>query len=259
MTTALQPVVKLARRATRGFLFRKTLPADFGSEKIYVSSLADIRVLMPGMKHSSGDLFDVVRRYVSPGDVVWDVGSNLGILTFSAAMRVGTGGQVYSIEADTRFADVQTRTLRHFTESAGAVTILCAAVADRPGVLDLVIPRNGWARNHLAVVEGNRAEGVEMTKQVVSLTLDWLLERWSPPDFVKIDIEGAEMLAVEGGSRLFTEVRPTAYIECCDDNADAMTAFFRERDYRLYELGPSGEERPIERFAFNTVVKPREA
>ena len=251
-------LVNLARRLTGCLLFRKTLPSDFGRQKIIVTSRSDIRLLVPGWEMPAGDLFRVVRRYVAAGDVVWDIGSNLGILAFSSAVRVGVNGQVFSLEADPRYADIQTRTLKQFTDNAGAVSILCAAVSDRSGVMDLVIPKKGHARNHLAIVGGNQAGEAEMKKQVVTVTLDWLLEHWKAPDFLKMDVEGAELLAVTGGNRLFSEVRPVCYIECSPENAGAMTGFFKKHRYRLFSLDGTGEEKPIDRFEFNTVARPGE-
>jgi len=37
-----------------------------------------------------------------------------------------------------------------------------------------------------------------------------------------------------------------------------MTIFFKERDYLLYSLDGLGNETLVDRFAFNTVVKPKE-
>jgi FkbM family methyltransferase len=213
---------------------------------------------MPGLERSVGDLFRVVNNYVSEGDTVWDIGSNLGIFTFCSAVKVGVSGRVYSLEADPEYADIQSQTLRTFTKHSGQVSILCAAVADKSGVLDLVIPRQGHSRNHLAVVSGNSADTAEMTKQVLTLTLDWLLNHWSPPRFIKIDVEGAELLAVNGGNKLFDEIRPTGYIECSAENRESMTAFFKERNYLLYSLDKSGNETLVDTFVFNTVVKPKE-
>lgn len=254
----MQILIKIARAITGPFVFRKTLPRSFGRQKIYVSSRADIRLLAPGLHKSAGDLFMVVNNYVSPGSVVWDIGSNLGILSFCSASKVGTNGKVYSLEADPRYADIQSKTLRSLSSEMGKMSILCAAVANRSGILDLIIPKKGHARNHLSIVEGNSAGEADMTKQVVTLTLDWLLEHWSPPNFIKIDVEGAELLAIEGAKKLFSEVRPIGYIECSAANAESLTNFFTALDYDLFRLGSAGEEIPTNSFAFNTIVKPRE-
>ena len=258
-TTAMIPsLIKAARAFTGPLVFRKKLPKDFGRERIYVTSRSDIRLLAPGLQRSAGDLFLVVRNYVIPESVVWDIGSNLGILTFCSAMKVGTEGEVYSLEADPHYADLQSRTLRGFSSTAGKVSILCAAIADQAGILDLAISKKGHARNHLNIIGGSLVGDTDMTKQVVTLTLDWLLEYWSPPNFIKLDVEGAEKLAIEGGKSLFSEVRPTGYIECSPENADSLTKFFTDLDYALYTLGPTGEEKPTNRFAFNTIIKPKE-
>jgi FkbM family methyltransferase len=253
-----ETIVKLLRKLTEPFLFHKRLPGQFGNHRILVTSRSDIRLLAPGLEQAAGDLFHVVGKYVSEGDTVWDIGSNLGILTFCSGVKVGPKGHVYSLEADPRYADIQSRTLRNFTENSGKISILCAAVADRSGVLDLVIPKKGHARNHLGVVAGNSAGEAEMTKQVVTLTLDWLLDFWSAPDFIKVDVEGAEVLVTRGAEKLFSEIRPVCYIECSPENSEAMTRFFKERDYLFFSLDDAGGEHPIDRFQFNTVAKPRE-
>jgi FkbM family methyltransferase len=253
-----QSLVKVVRKVTSSFLFKKTLPPDFNREKIIVSSRSDIRLLAPGLEQAAGDLFTVVRKYVSPNDVVWDIGSNLGIFTFCSAIKTQRNGSVFSLEADSRYADIQSQTLKTFSEEAGTVSILCAAVADQLGILELLIPKKGHARNHLKVVTGNSAGETDMSKQVVTVTLDWLLQYWSPPNLIKIDVEGAELLAVTGGEKLFSECRPTGYIECSPENSEALTDFFKSHDYLLFSLNVHGEEQPIQRFAFNTIVKPKE-
>ncbi|MBK8095019.1 MAG: FkbM family methyltransferase [Verrucomicrobiaceae bacterium] len=251
-------IANLARTLTGAFVFRKTLPAEFGSERLYVTSRSDIRLLVPGWKETAGDLFRVVNRYVSPGDTVWDIGSNLGILAFCAALKSGAQGLVYSLEADPRYADIQTRTRRNFTPHTAQISILCAAAADQLGILDFVIPKNGHARNHLAVVDGNAATESEMTKQVMTVTLDWLLTYWNAPQFIKIDIEGAEWLAMLGASKLITKIRPRCYIECNEENATAMTQLFVANKYLLFSLDKAGNEQPVQRFEFNTIAIPVE-
>lgn len=252
----LKQFAMLARKLTGSIVYLKRLPADFGGHKIYVTSRADINMLAPGMQRAASDLFMVVRKYVHEGQIVWDIGSNLGILSFSSAIQVGRFGSVYSLEANPRYADIQTRTLKTFTRDAGRVTVLCAAVADKMGLLELVVPKNGHARSHLSVVDGDSAGDIESLQQVVSLTLDFLLDHWPPPDFVKIDIEGAESLAVNGANKLFTDIRPVAYIECAACNSAHLTRFFRDRNYGLYWLDESGLEKPIESFRHNTLVRP---
>jgi hypothetical protein len=48
---------------------------------------------------------------------------------------------------------------------------------------------------------------------VASITLDTLLERYGPPDFIKIDTEGHEVEVLRGGARLFAEHHPAIIVE----------------------------------------------
>lgn len=54
------------------------------------------------------------------------------------------------------------------------------------------------------------------------LTLDVILESQPAPDFVKMDIEAAELLALQGATRLIQEARPVYYIETGDDSLPAL-------------------------------------
>jgi len=243
---------------TGRFVFRKRLPDKFGSARIYVTSRSDIRLLMPGWKDSAGDLLLVAERYIRHGCCVWDLGSNLGIFSFCAAFKSGSSGQCYSLEPDPKYAELQNRTLSRLPSGYAQVTVLCAAIASEMALLELANPRNGHARNHLTILPGNLATETESTKQVVSITGDFLAKHWKKPDFVKMDVEGAELLALEGMPLLLEKARPVFYVEVCEDNRKQASALFRKLNYRMFRLASDGTEEAVESCAFNTIAKPAE-
>ncbi len=249
-------IVSAARAVTGGIVFRKKLPAGFGGARVYVTSRSDIRLLKPGWEASAGDLLTVAGRYVRPGSCVWDLGSNLGIFSFCAAFKSGSAGQCYSLEADPRYAELQNRTSASLPSGYAPVKVLCAAIAGESGVMELAIPRKGHARNHLAVVSGNSAGETESTKQVVTVTGDFLANHWKQPDFVKMDVEGAELMALEGSTRLLETARPVFYIEVGEETQKQVTAIFHRLDYRLFRLAADGKEEAIESCVFNTLARP---
>ncbi len=251
-------IIKCLRKYAGRFLYAKRLPNDFGNVKILVTCRSDIRLLRPGLEHCLGDLFTVLRKYVKKDDVVWDVGSNLGVLAFGASQLVGKKGAVYSVEADPKYADIQTETIRKYLGSDSKVVVLCAAAADKVGVLDFVIPKKGHSRNHLAAVAGNSAGEMEMLKQVVTLPLDFLLDEWRAPDFIKIDVEGAELMLLEGAHKLFETSRPICYIECSSQNSEELTAYFKAKNYRLFSIDLDGVEVELQQAKFNSIAKPEE-
>jgi len=243
----------VARRVTRGMVFRKRLPATFGGGRFYATSRVDIRLLLPGVEPR--DLLEVAERYVQPGNVVWDIGSNLGIFSWCAAWKAGQSGRVYTLEADYYYAELQHRTARQLGSSYAPVVPLCAAAAAEPGILDLAISARGESRNHLVSVADHDRGGSRTIKSVVALTGDFLSQHWQRPDFVKIDIEGAELLFLTGATKLLESHRPLIYIEVSSSNKQDVTRVFKQHDYRLFKLD-GGREVPIERCEFNTLARP---
>ncbi|XAL99816.1 FkbM family methyltransferase [Phycisphaeraceae bacterium D3-23] len=66
-----------------------------------------------------------------------------------------------------------------------------------------------------------------------------LLASFPAPDFVKIDIEGAEVMAIRGGERLLRDIRPVFYIEVGQHVSDEMLSIFREARYAAFD--PKGK------------------
>jgi FkbM family methyltransferase len=255
---AMLQLAGLARQLTGSFTFRKRLPAAFGRARIRVTARSDVRLLVPGFARSAADLFTVAGSYVRPGDCVWDIGSNLGIFSFCAAWKAGPQGKVFSLEADPYYVELQHKTARTLACDYAPVIPLCVAVADGISILELAIPKRGHSRNHLRIVAGNDAGETQTIKHVVTITGDFLLEHWPKPDFVKVDIEGAELLFLSGAGKLLATARPSFYIEVGEAERDKITNLFRVQNYALFELSANGEEKSVERCAFNTLAKPAE-
>lgn len=245
------------RSATSGWVFSKRLPQPFDRASMLVAPRADLGHLRIGWGSPMRTLFHVVDLCVRPGDVVWDVGSNLGAFSIAAAVRAGRDGAVYSIEADPRYASLQQRSAMSLDPSCASMSILCAAAGDRAGLQDFVVVRKGHARNHLAGVSGNEAGEEEFRRPVVCLTLDSLLDSWRTPSVVKIDVESAEHLVLRGSARLLREVRPRIYLESSHENHDELDSVLRERGYRYFKLAGSAWT-PTDSLAFNSLVVPEE-
>jgi hypothetical protein len=95
--------------------------------------------------------------------------------------------------------------------------------------------------------------GVRAERTIATLTLDILLDCTFKPDFIKIDVEGAEKMVLDGGSRTLCTARPILYVEVSAGNCDAVTAILRSHQYRLVD---GNTRRPIECCSFNTLAFP---
>ena len=237
------------------FRFAKRLPAEFGGERMFVNGRADIRVFKPGWRGCAHDLQLVGRNIVKPGMCVWDIGANLGIMSIFAASKVGSGGAVYALEADPYYAHQIFSTSRKLSNAYQPINVLCAAIADRTGVLDFGVSKRGHARNRLIDYADDSFQ-VEARKMVPALKGDELLETWRAPDFIKMDVEGAELDVLGGCDSLLSTVRPIFYIEVSPENQESVSNLFRRYNYSIFHLLGDGSERPVDTCSFYTIARP---
>ncbi|MEO7657690.1 MAG: FkbM family methyltransferase [Sphingomicrobium sp.] len=177
------------------------------------------------------DLIELARRSVSPGMIVWDIGANCGTFAFSCDLAA----QVVAVEADPFLVTLLRRS------AAGArvpVSVLEAAVSDTVGTAEFSVAARGRASNHLTVVAGYSQSGGERSRvEVRTVTLDSMIDEWGRPDFIKMDIEGAEQMALKGAERLLSEVRPAIYLEVSDETQASLRTTLEQAHYAIEERG----------------------
>lgn len=155
---------------------------------------------------------ELVRRHVRAGDTVLDIGANIGFFTVNLAAMVGDRGKVYAFEPSPRVAGLLESSV-HENGFDGRVEVARAAVAERPGRLDLFLghdPLNLSGSYLVRTAAPPEDPGEVLAVPVVQLDAEPLRR---PVAFIKIDVEGAEPLALRGGERLLREDRPTILAE----------------------------------------------
>jgi hypothetical protein len=70
---------------------------------------------------------------------------------------------------------------------------------------------------------------------VPMLALDTLLGDFPPPQFLKVDIEGAELLLLAGASRVLSDVKPIILIEVNDATWPGASSTLRMAGYDLFD------------------------
>jgi len=241
-------------RMSRNRVLRKRLPADLGGARLYVTPDAGLRFWKPGLE---SDLFDFAREFVKPGDTVWDVGANVGLFSAAAAARAGAAGKVLAIEADMWLVGLLRRTSAGLGTGNARMEVLPAAVYDTNGIASFHIAERARASNFLATVSGqSQTGGVREAVQVVTVTLDWLMEQTGTPQVMKVDVEGAEASVFRGAERVLREARPVILCEVQDASREEMTALFRRHNYALYDW-ESKPRQTVEQTTYNTLAIPR--
>jgi len=195
------------------------------------------------------------RRRLKPGMVVADIGANIGFHALHAAVLVGKTGSVIAVEPDPGNVALLELSLS-VNGPLLVVELIEAALSDAPGELvesDLGNAANSGARfthRDRAVLERLVHGASPIFRKVSALRWDdRFLDR--KIDFVKIDIEGYEPVAMRGMEQSLARHRPVILSEFAPSNLrdiggmapDEYLAWFRERRYECAVLDEStGDE-----------------
>lgn len=134
-----------------------------------------------------------IQNAVKEGDVVIDIGANIGYFTVLLANLVGPKGKVYAFEPDPRNVELLQRTI----EKNGWTNVIVEqkAVSNKAGEL-LLYQTQSWSANTLVPHENIS------TVKVPVVTLDEFLANEDHVNFVKIDTDGSEPFVIDGMSQL---------------------------------------------------------
>ena len=161
----------------------------------------------------------LLARHVHEGSTVIDVGAHVGLHTLMFSRRVGAAGRVIAVEPSPANADLLRRHL--VWNACTNVRVIEAAAGHREGVTDFSYRADptdpGGFANSLAHDIGGLKRRVSMT--TLDAICDGLL-----PDVIKIDVEGAELLVLEGAEELLARAAPTLVIAVHPEPMRAMGA-----------------------------------
>jgi FkbM family methyltransferase len=149
---------------------------------------------------------------LNSGDTVLDIGANIGWFTLVAAKHTGKMGRIHSFEPRPETARMLKRTISD-NHLRNQVTVWEYALSNSWGKVDLVWRKDTRNPGH-SYVRGNSTEAVGNydSTSVTAAPLDELLPDIAP-DVIKIDIEGAEPLAIEGARNAILRKRPAILSE----------------------------------------------
>ena len=141
-------------------------------------------------------LTDIVQKLIKPGMRVIDVGAHCGYYTLLFSKLVSEGGSVVAFEPDPHNFELLSSNIA--ASSAAHCVAVRKAVSNQPGILPLYRdPENLGAHSLIDYGHGKAEGSVDVT------TLDDYYRSISLPiDFIKMDIEGNEMLALEGAQEI---------------------------------------------------------
>lgn len=225
-------------RLSRGIVLKRKLIAEFGKKSIFVTPEAALRYWGGGDYDPM--LSKIILERIKTHDVVLDLGANVGLFSFGCA---ALGASVHAFEPDTFLVSLFRKSQR--LNSDLDVNLYPAAVADKVGFTKLNIARRGRATNYLDVAAGStQTGGVREVQIVPCYSVDWMVktDELPVPNFIKIDIEGAEELALKGMAKLLDTHKPTLLCEVRESNRQRITECLINYGYELYDAENGGAD-----------------
>jgi FkbM family methyltransferase len=164
----------------------------------------------------------VMRQVVRSGDVVLDIGAHMGLHTVLLSELVGTAGMVHAFEANPERIPTLSVTIGHLANAA----LHSYGLADCSETTFLFVPEE-QAMASLADWTAGRV-GPTRTVACRLRTLDDVIADGSvpQPDFIKCDVEGAELRVFEGARHVLD--RPEAPVVLYEANAHSASAFHQD-------------------------------
>jgi FkbM family methyltransferase len=245
-------------RISRRVVLKRKLPASFNRVPLYVTPASALSYWRTDLADSHSILLDVARRHIGQNQVVWDIGANVGVFSFAAASLVGSAGRVLCVEPDAWLVRLLLQSAMLRENNNLSMDILPTAVTDRLDIVKLNIARRGRAANYVSGSLGSsQTGGVRNTQLVPSVSLDWLLDRYPKPHFVKIDVEGSEYKVLSGATRLLAEVKPVIFCEVASELSEGVARILGRNGYSLFDIG-SGQQISLgpSSAAWNTLAYP---
>jgi FkbM family methyltransferase len=159
------------------------------------------------------DTEDLILRHLTPGDVFIDVGANIGVLTISAARRLGGRGTVLAIEASPSvFSYLERNIALNALTNVVAISVAISE-SNREDVPFYPAPADHFGMG--ALIAQFHSEPCSVTTR----TLDDLVAEQKVRDVsvLKVDVEGHEVAVFRGGEKLLgSSPGPLIVFEFCD-------------------------------------------
>ena len=194
-------------------IFRKTVIKEVNGLKMLLN-LRDRGVsrdlFMYGKRELIPTNYLLNGHIVKEGDVVLDIGANIGYYVLIESKLVGEQGKVYAIEpVSSNLAQLQQNLKLNNCKN---VEVFKLAVGDKNGKAKIYIPE----KRNLSTLDKNALEGnLKSVEEIEVITVDSFLDKKPKPNFIRMDVEGYEFYIIKGMNKtlklnikLFIEIHP---------------------------------------------------
>jgi len=200
----LSIIRKVGRPAARHWPFPVRVTTRTGAS-MYVDLRFNVGQSIFARGEFDPPVLKVITEALKPDSVFLDIGANIGFYSVEAA-RVATRGSVHAFEMDRRSTRCLEKSARTFGLSQ--IKVHNTAVSNRTGETFFRVDKEEAGHSYLdpAAASGRAVPTVSIDHWVESNNISRI-------DVMKIDVEGAEMMVLEGARATLERFKPTLIIE----------------------------------------------
>jgi len=159
----------------------------------------------------------LMRQYVNKGDVVLDIGANIGFFSVVLSKIVGNTGKVHAFEP--------------ILENFKLLQLNCNKLSNT--ILHYYALGNETGKVTLASEQGNMGNSYITNDSYGDVNLIKLDDLGINPKFIKLDVQGFEYDVLMGGLETIKSNRPIMIIELEDSNGSIPTSFRQSKEKSL--------------------------
>jgi len=242
----------------RGKNYRTIIRYDLGQKiLLHLDDWIPIQLFWMGVYYVERKHTEHFKKLIKPGDIVIDVGANIGYYTLMAAARVGKRGHVYAFEPASHTFKILQKNIQinGFTN----VSLYNLAISNEEGYVELYLSDSiNTGATSITVPELFSGK----VEKVRCITIDNFLnkENIKKVDLIKIDVEGAEPKVLRGMNKLLSEQNPKILIEINEErlrsaghSKDYIYEFLASKGYKAYDI--SGKKtKPIHNYVEGSLI-----
>ena len=178
----------------------------------------------------------LMSKFIMEGDVVFDIGANIGAFTVPLSKKVGKFGEVYAFEPQRIIYDIlQNNVNKNNLSNTRVFNVGVGKNEEELELNDIDYSKVGNFGGVSFKYESSPfTKNIKNKKYKVKLTnLDKLIEI-KKCNFIKMDVELMELDILKGGRKFLKKFRPILWIENHQSYPNKINKFLLKNDYNAY-------------------------
>jgi FkbM family methyltransferase len=170
-------------------------------------------------------IIEIAKQFIKPNSSFLDIGANYGQMTVSLSQHIKSlgNGKVYSFEAEPFIGDILEKNIA--INMCDNVNIVLGAVHKFCN-MDVIFPEPDFVEFQTYGSYGINPE-MKVGRSVKTITID-SLNIQEKISFIKVDIQGCDLFALEGARELILKNKPTIIFEYEEQFQDQFSTTFQD-------------------------------